>query len=69
MTCVSAMSYDFRTRTGQLTMPDLCCTDMGGCIRLFTAIDPDVVRIEAISGDAIDTLYSRGPHGWQARRP
>lgn len=67
VTFVQSLAYDFRTRTGRLTMPDGCCTAMAGCIRLFVAIDPHVVRIDTVSGHVPDTSYHRDERrGWVA---
>jgi hypothetical protein len=66
-TDVHHLAYDFRTRIGRLAMPGGCCTDMAGCIRLFIAIDPSVVRIETVAGDVADTIYVRHVTGWIAQ--
>ena len=59
VTRVLSLSYDFCTREGTLFMPEYCCTDMTGAIRLFVAIDPEVERIFTRSGDVPDTYYVR----------
>jgi hypothetical protein len=38
------------------------CTDMTGCIALFTAIDPDVREIQTFNEGGIDTTYKRFGH-------
>ncbi len=67
-TSVTRLAYDFRTRTGRLILPAWCCTDMSGCLRLFTAIDSNVLRIETVAGTVPDTCYTRGASGWSAQR-
>lgn len=67
-TSVLAVHYDFLTRTGTLHMAPQCTTDMTGAIALFTAIDPDVQRIETIAGDHLDTAYVYTAGGWESRR-
>lgn len=68
-TLVHSLTFDFRTHTGRLILPDLCCADMSGCIRLFTAIDPHVIRIETLAGDVADTTYVRDGGNWAALPP
>lgn len=65
-TSACKLVYDFTIRTGTLILPDLCCTDMSGAVRLFKAIDPNVQRIVTMSGDVVDTLYTRTLDGWKA---
>lgn len=60
-----AMTYDFETRTGSLLVPRLHCTDMTGCVELFTRIDPNVEMITVDSGDDV-VRYSLTQHGWRA---
>jgi hypothetical protein len=68
-TIVNSLSYNFRTQTGRLSLPALCCTDMDGCIRLFTTIDSHVNRIETVVGNTSSTIYVREVSGWVARCP
>jgi hypothetical protein len=68
MTAVHRLTYEFRTHTGRLYLPTHCCPDMAGCLRLFMALEPVCVRIETIAGTELDTVYVRGPLGWQACR-
>lgn len=50
---VERIAYDIKTRTGYIDLPEGSCTDMGGAIALFEAIDPEVRTIYAG-----DTAYS-----------
>jgi len=54
-------------RTGTLSMPDGCCSDMAGAIALFRRIDPKVRRIVTLSGEERDTVYYRSKGEWEAR--
>jgi len=54
---VQHLSYDFRTRTGELHFPECNCCDMGGAVALFRAIDPDVRLIRTFAGGRPDTVY------------
>ena len=63
---VVSLAYDFRSRTGQLYLPDGHCCDMTGCIALFQAIDPDVTAIKTYSGDKADTAYRKKGTEWKA---
>lgn len=64
---VKSLEYDFKSRTGILYMPPVNCCDMGGCIKLFEAIDPKVSTIRTIAGDRQDTIYFLTASGWEAR--
>jgi hypothetical protein len=64
---VDSLEYNFNTGVGRLYMPHRCCTDMDGCIRLFTAIDPNVKIIRTLSGLEWDTVYERHGDSWKAR--
>ena len=62
MCCVNRLAYDMKTRTGYIDLPDGSCTDMGGAMNLFMAIDRDVRQI--LAGD---TCYRRRAGGeWSA---
>ena len=64
-TCIWSLSYDARTRTGTIEMPEGYCTDMSGAIGMFTRIDPTVVRVITRAGGQVDTTYERqGPTTW-----
>lgn len=63
---VSFLSYDFDTQKGVLRMaPNQSC-DMGGCIRLFESIDPNVQWIETFAGGKSDSIFKRGKEGWES---
>ena len=68
-TAVDSLAYDFNAATGRLYMPDGVCTDMSGCIALFTAIDPKVRHIVTFAGGKQDTTYHRDGAHWEARKP
>lgn len=63
---VVSLSYDFRSHTGQLYLPDGSCCDMRGCVALFEAIDPKVTAINTHSGDKADTAYRKKGTEWKA---
>ena len=68
---VASLSYHFADRIGMLLLPSQNCPDMRGTIALFTAIDPEVLKIETYSaGDRQrDTTYVREPGGeWSSQR-
>lgn len=66
-TSVTKLAYDFAARTGTLSLPPLCCTDMTGAIALFQRIDPQVEQIETFAGGQRDTTYALVFGQWQAR--
>ena len=68
-TDVDGLEYNFNTGVGRLYMPRGCCTDMDGCVRLFTVIDPNVKMIRTLSGLEWDTVYERCGERWEARDP
>ncbi len=55
---VERLTYDLKTRTGYLNLPEGSCTDMGGAIELFQGIDAEVQAI--LAGD---TCYLRQSDG------
>lgn len=61
-----SLAYDFRTRCGELRMPDDECCDMSACVALFEVIDPSVKKIETYAGAILDTVYWRSGFGWEA---
>jgi hypothetical protein len=63
---VITLSYDFEKRTGGLKMAPFGSCDMSGLIALITKIDPDVQRILTFAGDSPDSMYRRGPDGWES---
>ncbi len=64
----TALVYDFGAHHGTLYIAHEGCTDMGGAIRVFTALDPDVVRIDTRSGSREDTTYLKYSDGtWRAK--
>ena len=65
-TKVLRLDYDFSNRAGTLYLPELCCTDMMGCIKLFKAVDPEVEKIATIAGDEPDVVYVKRLQGWRA---
>lgn len=64
---VTSLSYDFDKRTGRLNMAPAGSCDMSGLVALFAKIDPDVQRIVTFAGDQLDSVYRRGPEGWESR--
>ncbi|MBY5841426.1 hypothetical protein J3P71_03995 [Rhizobium leguminosarum] len=66
---VKSLSYDFKTRTGTLLMAEINACDAMGCWEIFSAIDPDVKRIETFAGDKADTFYIRSGKEWGVQRP
>jgi hypothetical protein len=69
---VERLEYDFEHRAGKLFMGENSCTDMSGCIRLFSRIDPMVELIETFASPSHprrDTAYRRRNGKWQAGLP
>ena len=64
---VTSLSYDFDKRTGRLNMAPAGSCSMSGLTELFIAIDPNVERIVTFAGDLPDSMYQRGPEGWESR--
>jgi hypothetical protein len=63
---VTSLSYDFDKRTGRLNMAPAGSCSMSGLTALFIAIDPNVERIVTFAGDQPDSMYQRGPDGWES---
>jgi len=66
---VELLSYNFDDENGMglLFMAPLNCCDMSGCIKLFSAIDPNVRRILTYAGGVPDTEYLKDGSGeWVA---
>ena len=63
---VTSLSYDFDKRTGRLNMAPAGSCSMAGLTALFIAIDPNVERIVTFAGDQPDSIYQRGPEGWES---
>ena len=64
---VVSLSYDFDKRAGSLNMAERQSTDMTACVRLFTAVDPEVRRIDTFAGTKPDTIYKRtDDEEWEA---
>jgi hypothetical protein len=55
---VERVTYDVKTMTGRIDIPEGSCTDMGGAIAIISAIDPNVRTI--VAGD---TCYRRRADG------
>jgi hypothetical protein len=69
---VERLEYDFERRAGKLFMGENSCTDMRGCTRLFTRIDPGVELIETFADPPNarrDTTYRRIAGKWYAYLP
>lgn len=69
---VTAIAYDFKSRTGRVDMAVGNCVDMRGCIDVFERIDPKIKTIETFAGDQPDTSYHRSPttkSAWASRGP
>lgn len=64
VTTIRDLGYDFTTRTGTVRLPDGCCTDMSGCIRLFTRIDRAAQVIHCIAGETHAYSYVRQRGEW-----
>jgi hypothetical protein len=63
---VTSLSYDFDKRTGRLNMAPAGSCSMSGLTAIFIAIDPNVERIVTFAGDLPDSMYKRGPDGWES---
>lgn len=66
---VESLGYNFYKEGGMglLFMEPLNCCDMAECIKLFSAIDPDVRRILTYAGGVPDTEYRKDGSGeWVA---
>lgn len=63
-TAIWSLSYDACTRIGTIEMPEGCCTDMTGAVKLFTQIDPAVIRVITRAGGKVDTTYERQGSKW-----
>ena len=68
MCSVISLGYDFPTHHGYVYFPEYCCCDMQGCIKLFTAIDPDVTMVITFSGPKPDMIYCKENASGQPRK-
>lgn len=59
------IEYNTATRTGLIRMSPHCCADMTGAIRLFVAIDPQVVLIHTFAGERPDVSYRNDGPIWR----
>ena len=67
---VERLMYDWMTKIGRVYLGVSGCSDMTGCLQVFSAIDADVQTILTFSDDAPDTIYERDGTGqWQAVCP
>lgn len=65
MTATERIEYLVGMRTGKLYLAELCTVNYAGCIRLFTDIDPTVIRIEVYSGKILDGIYFFDKGEWK----
>lgn len=69
---VRAVTYNFAEKTGNVIMDEIGCVDMGGCISVFTTIDPEVKAIQTwneVDGQHFeDTAYVRHDEQWHPIR-
>lgn len=69
---VRALAYNFVEKTGHVIMDEIGCVDMGGCIDVFTAIDPEVRGIQTwneVDGERFeDTAYIKRNDAWHPIR-
>ena len=69
---VRRLTYDFIERRGVLELPPMNCANMGGCIRIFEQIDPQVEIIETIAGEGgtgWDGTYVKDGGTWRSVKP
>jgi hypothetical protein len=64
---MDSLEYSFKYKTGRLYLRRGRRPDMDGCIRLFTAIDPNVEMIRTLSGFKWGPVYKRHGDCWEAR--
>lgn len=67
---VESPSYDFDAKIGKLNVPQHNPPDMGGCKKVFRAIDKDVMRIEVFENGKLATVYTlkdASKDEWDAR--
>ncbi len=63
---VVKLEYDFVNHCGRLYQEWMSYCDMGGCLKLFKAIDPNVVAILTFDDGKPDTLYRKEGSKWTA---
>jgi hypothetical protein len=61
-----SLTYDFRTRTGQVYLFEGDCCDMTGCVTLFEGIDSEVTAVDTFAGDKADAVYRKQGRKWSA---
>lgn len=70
---ILSLDYDFETHSGNLYMGPSSATDMGGCIEIFTGIDPKVQEIKTwrtMNTEKVkDTFYVKKNSDWHAVLP
>ena len=62
------LQYDFPAMVGRVWLPHGNACDMGGCTKMFTAIDPNVRIIHVHTYDSngvelLDTVYKQDGEG------
>ena len=62
---VLRLSYDYNTKEGVLFIAEDGCTDMSGCIAVFSVLDPAVTLITTSSESGDWTVYRRSGDFWQ----
>lgn len=65
-TYVDAIAYDFHERRAVIWVPEDCCTDMAGAIRLAQKIDRRVREVHVNEGHTLDVVYRRTGRTWVA---
>ncbi len=64
---VDGLAYDFKTRTGFITIGKSNCTDMCGAIAIMTRIDPAVLKIYTVSDELVVYRRTSVDSTWVAR--
>lgn len=62
-----AISYDYASRIGYLSIEGDGCSDMDGCIDYFVSIDPDVEVIYTSNAFGDGVAYIKRAGAWIAR--
>jgi hypothetical protein len=66
---VLALTIDVVNKRGMLALPKNHSPDMRKTIECFRSVDPEILRIEVVINDVLDTVYDREhtPH-WVSLR-
>ena len=61
---LTRVTYDFTVNVCHLYFPKDACADMQAATEYAEKLSPNVVRVFTVSGDAVDTVYTKEAGVW-----